>query len=131
MLSKPCHRTDPIALRLAGDLRRREGEAVALLAPPRGVPGAHDADREVCLLSGLQPALGLERVGMVEGEEVVVVGRGTALRQDLYRGPPREGEVDRAGGEPRHRIGDAHLAMEASRIGGFDVLAEQLLQAFG
>jgi len=101
----------------AFDLGRDQGHAEALLAPPGGVAGAHDADREVALAALAEPRVRLEGKGMIVDEEVVFVGGGVRLREDLHERPAREGEMDGAGREPLDRLFDTHPRMKRPGIG--------------
>ena len=103
--------------RQALDLGRDQRQAEALLAPPRRVAGVHDADREVALAAVAQPRVGLEGVGVVVDEEVVLVGRRMRLGEDVDERPPREGEVDGAGRQPLDGFADPHPALEDSGVG--------------
>ena len=46
-----------------------------------------------------EPGVRLEAGGVVVDEEVVLVGRGPRLGEDVHEGPAREGEVDGSRGE--------------------------------
>ena len=82
----------------AGQLTGFQRNPERLLAPTGGIPGVDEADGAVGFFAAVKECLGFEAVGMMIGQDVILVGLWRAQWQDINERPTAVGKINGTGG---------------------------------